>query len=191
MGEYIQFAGQIKLGVCQDLFYTSFDAVRRMVAGGAAQVPGNHEPAQYLNERYQWRYRFPWPDEPGGIGENYERAMAVEAPPGLIELLKADWDHSPMRWFVQPHSGAPGVSLSADCPQVAAPTWVEVYLQKQVEGRLWLIVRCPYCHALARLPEAEARMLTAHMRASAAGDAFKLAVADRIEAGYAAPKMRS
>ena len=191
MGEYIRFGGDtIKLGTCQDLFYTSFDAVRRMVAGGAAQVPGNHEPAQYLNERSQWRYRFPWPDEPNGIGANYERVMAVEAP-GLIEALKADWDHGNTRWYLQPASGAPGVSLSADCPQVDAPTWVEVYLQKQVEGRLWLIVRCPYCHALARLPEAEARMLTAHIRAVAAGDAFKLAVADRIEAGYAAPKLRS
>lgn len=52
---------------------------------------------------------------------------------------------------------------------------------------LWLIVRCPYCHALARLPEKEARLLTAHIRLVAAGEAFRLAVADRIEAGYAAP----
>lgn len=184
MGEYIQFAGQhVKLGTCQDLYYASFDAVRRMVNGGAEHVPGNCQPAEYLNERLNWRYRFPWPDEPAGMGDNYERVLPVPVPAWLARPLGKDWDHYTVRWYLEP-AGVPGVSLGADCPQASAPAWVEVYLQKQIEGRLWLVVRCPYCHALARLPEEEALQLTAHARRELADDAFVMAVCDRIEAGY-------
>jgi len=184
MGEYIVWKGQwVKLGTCQDLFFVSFDAVRRMVAGGATQALANDEPAEYLNEAGKWRYRFPWPDEPDGIGDDYDRALPLPLPAGLAAALTAGWEHWKVRYA--PANVPPsGVEDGADCPQASAPAIVEVYLQKQIEGRLWVIIRCPYCRALARLPEDEARQLTAHARRELADDAFVMAVCDRIEAGY-------
>ena len=179
MGEYILVNGRhFKLGTCQDLFYVSFDGLRRMVAAGAQPAPANDEPAEYLNEAGKWRYRFPWPDE-DGIGDDYERALPLPVPGGLATALTAGWEH----WKVR-YTPPAGVEFGDDCPQASAPAVVEVYLQKQIEGRLWLIIRCPYCHALARLPEAEAIELTDHARRELADDAFVMAVCDRIEAGY-------
>lgn len=178
MGEYILVGGQhLKLGTCQDLFYVSFDGLRRMVAAGAQQALANNPPAEYLNEAGKWRYRFPWPDEPDGIGDDYERALPLPVPGGLAEALVTGWEHWKVRY------GLPA-AVGEDCPQAGAPAVVEVYLQRQIEGRLWVIIRCPYCHALARLPEDEALQLTAHARRELADDAFVAAVCDRIEAGY-------
>ena len=180
MGEYILVNGRhLKLGTCQDLFYVSFDGLRRMVAAGAQPAFANNPPEDYLAESGRWRYRFPWPDEPDGIGDDYERALALPVPAGLAEALTTGWEHWKARY-----TPPAGVEFGDDCPQASAPQVVEVYLQKQVAGRLWLIIRCPYCHALARLPEDEALQLTAHARRELANDAFVMAVCDRIEAGY-------
>lgn len=41
MGEYIEHAGQvIKLGTCEDLYYTTFDGLKAMIRDGAKKTPG-------------------------------------------------------------------------------------------------------------------------------------------------------
>ena len=184
MGEYVRLAGAgdvTKLGTCEDLFYWSFWRLREVLPT-AEQVPGNCVPMEYLDAAQGWRYRFPWPDEPEGYGHNDMRAMALETPAGFMG--PSDWDHVPVRWFIQPTTAAPGVSVGTDCPQAAEVAWVEVYEQKQVDGALWLIIRCPYCQALARVPREQAAALVAHARTLRAADKFTMTVCDRIMAGY-------
>lgn len=195
MGEYIQLAsGELfKLGTCEDLFYVSLPALRRMVASGAKEAIGSDSPAEYLNPKHGWRYRFPWPDE-AGIGDDYNRAYVVRAPAGLLDLVDHDEiGHSlyPQAWRRPDYGGGYHVVVKTACPLSPTPPdcgevpyIVEVYEQKQVDGLVWVVCRCPYCGALFRVPPDKAAELVAFLRREYASDAWTLKIAALIEQGY-------
>ncbi len=189
MGEYIKFGGEvIKIGTCEDLTDFTYHALEIMVALGAAQQPGNEYPADYL--RGNWRYRFPWPDEMMGTGENCARYQAVSVPLTMYASLIENWEHQDIGYWVYAHEQfapgiqAPDLRLSQPCPQAKAPRWVHIVAQRHIDNQLWTVIECPYCHSKARLPQEEAGMLTAHMRSTYDNDPWMLSVADVIDAGY-------
>ncbi len=204
MGEYIQLAtGEVvKVGTLEDCYYTTFGWLRAAVAAGAKQVPGNLPPADYLNPAYGWRYRFPFPDETMhsvGTVSDYNRGVTVSIP---AALLHSDHDQVVVHLFTLGQrnlvSGDPyllamrvGCPLDPDPAQRPATTApaqpvAQVLQQKQVEGALWVVLRCPYCGVLWRVPPSDGATLVAHLREQYTGDRFVLAIADEIERGYRA-----
>ncbi len=203
MGEYIQRADGvvIKIGTCEDLFYVSLPYLRQLVAEGAQKYPGNLAPSEYLDPSPGWRYRFPWPDE-AGTGDDHKRARVVTVPPGWWAGLE---DHAEVSHYMTPiaygrNTSGYAVSIRTACPLSETPpaTWqpvpqiVEIYEQKQVDGLLWTVCRCPYCGNLWRMEPGRAADLVAHLR-TAYGDAIRqrvpaddwtLLIADLVEAGY-------
>ena len=189
MGEYIKFGGDvIKIGTCEDLTDFSYDALEIMVALGAAQQPGNEPPEDYLHGN--WRYRFPWPDEPEGTGEQIGRYQAVTTPLVMAGSLVENWQHEDVGYWIRAHEQfapgiqAPDMRLSQPCPQAKAPRWVHIVAQRHIDNQFWTVIECPYCHSKARLPQEEAAMLTAHMRATYDNNPWMLSVADVIDEGY-------
>lgn len=192
MGEYIQLvSGElVKLGTCEDLFYVTHAWVKQQVEAGAKGQ--NCPAAEYLNPKHGWRYRFTWPDE-DGRGDDYNRAHVVTAPAGLY----ADVEHYRVSHFATPISqrgklgGGYGVSIFTACPLSkdppecsSVPGIVEIYEQRPIDGRLWVVCRCPYCGAMFRLPPDQAAELVAHIRRAYPRDAWTLTIADLIEQGY-------
>ena len=193
MGEHIQLAnGQMfKLGTCEDLFYVSFARLQQIVADGAKGL--DTDPVEYLNPASGWRYRFPWPDEQG-TGDDYNRAEVVTVPDGFYD----DLEHERVSTYIVPISrrghaggGGYGVSLFNACPLSGEPVEsskvtriVEIYEQRQIDGLLWVVCRCPYCGKMFRLPPDEAAELVAHIRREYARDTWTLKIADLVEAGY-------
>jgi hypothetical protein len=191
MGEYIRVGGEIvKLGTCEDLYYTTFEELRLAVLGGACErEPGDLAPAEYLNPANGFRYRFPFPDEdyimsgcllPGRRlpdGFDYQRGVLVAAPMRMVSEVA----HLPdfcARLRVGCPFGNPGLAVGGLQPAV------EVTQQKQVEGALWVVVRCPFCGALWRVNPDDGAALVAAIRAGHGGDRLRELIADRIAEGY-------
>ena len=166
MGEYL---GDIKLGTCESLYYTTFSQL------ASCNLPGKGE---YLDPRNGYRYRFPFPDEDGtpiGTYQDYNRGFTV-ACDGLREWF--DNEHGTVSssiggWYQQGashNSGCPNVNISVPCPQggsmgdvkhspLPQQFYVQIVQQKQVDGKLWTVVRCPYCGTMIRLPHEQANIL--------------------------------
>lgn len=194
MGEYMTLASgeYVKLGTCEDLFYISLDRLRREVQAGARECIGSLPPADYLDPAGGWRYRFPWPDE-DGMGDDHNRAMIVTTPAAWFPEREHDTITRTVKPISQrPYGGGYLVNIETPCPLSGEPMQcstvpqiVEIYEQKQVEGLVWLIARCPYCGALWRVPPQEGRELWEHMLANQdAHDDWMFRVAQLIAAGY-------
>jgi hypothetical protein len=201
MGEYIQLAdGEVvKVGTCEDCYYATLDQLRAAVADGARKVPGNLPPADYLDPAGGWRYRFPFPDETGvriGYHKIYDRGVTVEVPPELLTT----GEHG-TRWLYMATVASPGperdrfaCNVEVGCPLNPDPAHrpqtspvrpaLQVVQQKQVDGQLQTVVRCPYCGALWRLSGAEAAALVADLRTRYADDKLVLSIAETITRGY-------
>ena len=201
MGEYIQRADGvvIKVGTLEDLFYVSLSYLRKLIDEGATKYMGNLPPAEYLDPAGGWRYRFPWPDE-AGTGDDYNRAHVVTVPDGFYD----ESEHQEIAHYLKPKSygrdaGGYGVNVFTACPLSATPPTcsqvpqiTEIYEQKQVDGLLWTVYRCPYCGGLWRMPPEQAAALVTHLRAAygperrqrVPADDWTLKIADLIEAGY-------
>lgn len=192
MGEYIMLASgeHVKIGTCEDLFYISLPRLRREVEAGATECIGNLPPVDYLDPAGGWRYRFPWPDE-DGTGADYMRAMVVPTPPAWFPEREHDRLAHGVSAISQRPAGGYRVTIWTPCPLSgepmecsSVPQIVEIYEQKQVDGLVWTIARCPYCGALWRVPPAQAGELVAHLRTSFPRDVWTLKVAELIAAGY-------
>jgi len=92
MGEYVKFCGiETKIGTCEDLYYTSFPKLfqnRYRLSG----LSGNLQPLEYLDPKYRWRYRFPFPDEDslefGKIVEPFNRNIIVGMPRNFVKDIE-------------------------------------------------------------------------------------------------------
>jgi hypothetical protein len=194
MGEYVRLDGHLyKLGTCESLYYVRYaDLAGWIAAGRVARAEGNDEPRAYLAGAY--RFRFPFPDEDGpedarlaAYGQDYQRGVTVPAPAGLLAGL----DHMPVRvWLKHGLRYVGGVSVALPCPMtpefdqvthgpVADDPAVTIFQQRPIDGRLWVVVGCPWCGALVRLEEAEAARLADRLPADHAE------FGRRIRAGYA------
>lgn len=179
MGEYARIRGtrtEVKIGTCENLYYLRADQADQVAA-----VSGSVDP---VKDRFELRFRFPFPDEdhiaPGGFGD-YLRGVKVWG-----WSTPADWadGHSTVQL-----RGSNGYLLNVPCPEAAPkverghrigttnagePLVVmlgqrradalngyggsaELVQQKHVQGEgLAGVVRCKGCGALWRLPYGEA-----------------------------------
>lgn len=192
MGEYILVdGGPRKLGTLESLFYVRYQTLRELVDGGRAtqDAPANLPPADYLDPAHGWRYRFPFPDEDGNeFHDDSDRGFEVLAPPALVTLF----DHHQAHATIQAKGkGRPWgrLGVTVPCPQAALQAGdfgeLQIVAQKQVDGRLWTVVRCPYCGAMGRLPVDEAHQLADYNAGNA--DPALQEVMRRMLAGYEEP----
>ena len=149
MGEY--FEGK-KLGTCENLYYATFEQIKKLEAD------------KYLNPDHGFRYRFPFSDEQEieiGTYEDFDRGVlfSIEANLG-IEIT-----HDKLSIYAQNlpttkrfyNSGLLG---KVDCPnQNDTLLYFEVVQQKQVNGELRTIARCPICGQLCQLSKEEVDIL--------------------------------
>ena len=193
MGEYCYYHKEaVKLGTCESLYYIRHgDLVRMIAAGEVEKMPGNDAPEAYLDGSY--RFRFPFPDEDDlrpFTYQDYDRAFVVSVTGA--GLLFTD-EHYTVGASFQPRGGGYNVNVSLPCPQSAdfdqvkssGITWqvVEIVQQRPIDGDLWTVVRCPYCHAAWRLPTEEAVKLAACL-VTHEGARYGREMARRVLAGY-------
>ena len=167
MGEYVKLNDQIiKLGTCENLYYARFDQIKDNLAL-MTKVDGNDEPSGYLEPKNGYRYRFPFPDEDDrklGEYEKHDRGVLI----GVSYEILAEVKHDTIS-KVTDCQGGYNVVHYVTCPAdpefiptcnlrtVLAP--VEIVQQKQIDGQLWTVCRCGWCHQLFRLSKEQAQKL--------------------------------
>ena len=191
MGEYVKLNDQIiKLGTCEDLYYARRDQIKDNLPL-MSKVDGNDEPVGYLDPKNGYRYRFPFPDEDEqklGTYEKFDRGLLVGVPYDILEGV----EHDRIIQGVSCH-GAYNVNQSLKCP--ADPGFVvscsprtelapvEIVQQKQVDGQLWTVCRCGWCHAKFRLNQDHAEKLCAAIR-EYNNNEYGQEIIKRVLAGY-------
>lgn len=196
VGEYIRVRGQsVKLGTCEDLFYVRYLTLRGLVESGLAEedAPANLPPHEYLDPAGGWRYRFPHPSEDGHTwhhDDGYDYGYDVLAPPAVVRLFDHHHAHATIQAKGKERAWQ-RIGITVPCPQAeltdSAYGELQIMAQKQVEGRLWVIVRCPYCNAMARLPRDEAQALADYNAQGASADPETEETLRRMMEGYEAP----
>jgi len=205
MGEYVKLDGEVmKLGTCEDLYYARFENCQQQLHRAEKQ-DGNLDPLEYLNPKYGWRYRFPFPEEDGlGFGnyDEYDKGRSVGVPGDSPAVLPPN-GHGNYTHGFSVKSGGYQVNLAIPCPASgklaemglkASPIGkcpVEIVQQKLLaDGERAVIVRCGWCGAKYHLIEKEAQWFVSYIRShyaadnTAANTAYYTKLADRIEAGY-------
>lgn len=82
MCEMIKYKGnKVTIGTCQSLYYATYADLKDN-ADDLEQVGGNAAIEDYLNEKYGYRYRFPFADEKPCIAGYtlYDRGFLVKTP---------------------------------------------------------------------------------------------------------------
>jgi len=209
MGEIVQVKGDsFKLGTCEDLYYIRHHELEELDALGAMdKQPGNLNPAEYLEPRYGFRYRFPFPNEDGQDIREWQRRSHTY---GLTIAIPrnsplANMDHAEICRGVS-LEGTYNVNVMFPCPGSPAfkgvkssplPDTIPLRLvqQKAVEGELWAVIECGWCGNKVRLPREEAVLLAKTAREQgyfsiSCGETWNAIfwdeVANRIMAGYKA-----
>jgi hypothetical protein len=204
MGEYVNHSklGYIKLGTCEDLYYTTFQQLQENIALSLlSSQPGNLEPEEYLNPEKGFRYRFPFPDEDGteiGDYHKFEFNRGVE----IILDYFIEFDHEKVCLKIpKKETSNSNINIYVPCPHSADfknvdvcyrsdhRQSIEIIQQKQIDKELWTVIRCPYCHAAIRLEKVEALKLAECVRKNADKNnpdsiTFYNEIANRILAGY-------
>lgn len=156
MGEYIKINNeQVKLGTCEDLYYTRYSQLKNIVSM-AGFCGGNAQPEEYLNPKNGFRYRFPFPEEDNkqiGDYEDYDK--------GIIFTVDSDFETEHKNICVSTSvNGSYNINHNIKCPnsknweQSCSAKHASPYLlkqQKQVDGHLWIVCECGYCHNKFRL----------------------------------------
>lgn len=157
MGEYVK---NPKLGTCENLYYTTYPELKRRVNSGF--------PAQeYLDPKNGFRYRFPFPDESHqnlfGNYHEYSRGVLFTVPKTLnIELdhdrtfFRSDMNPNlkelrPFGFYIPCPQKGEDIPHIFDWEHIKDVHMFEIVQQKQIEGILQVVVRCPYCGSLCRL----------------------------------------
>lgn len=98
MGEYIRYKeSEIKIGTCEDLYYTSYQKYNQALNNGRiSEVPGNGHPSEYAKPNSGFRFRFPFPDEDklpfGEIGKfHHHRGVPVKIEPPKEHDANEEW----------------------------------------------------------------------------------------------------
>lgn len=175
MGEYVK---NIKLGTCEDLYYTTYQELQRRVKGGF--------PAQeYLDPKNGFRYRFPFPDEDHknqfGKYKGYNRGVLITIP--KFKEIELAHDKMFFRSDMNPQlKGLRPFGFYIPCPQndnditpifdwdhLKDVRMFEIVQQKQVGEELQTVVRCPYCGELCRLSLEEITKIAEYVRSSPEG----------------------
>lgn len=175
MGEYVK---DIKLGTCENLYYTTFQELKRRTNKGF--------PAQeYLEPKNGFRYRFPFPDEDHknmfGKYEDYNRGVLITIPKFReIEInhdkmfFRSDMNPQlkglrPFGFYIPCPQKDDGITPIFDWDHIKNVHMFEIVQQKQVDGQLQTVIRCPYCGELCRLSLPEISKIVEYMRSSPQG----------------------
>jgi hypothetical protein len=203
MGEYIKYKGhEIKLGTCESMYYARLDQLKE-ARFEMEKMGGNLDIAEYLDPKNGFRYRFPFPDEDNiqiGDFEEYDKGLVIQLHPDDYSI--AEFDHYDKWSECHPQGGGYNVNVCHPCPQSpkiddfkhSPITWriVAIKQQKQVDGEIWVVIGCPYCGALVRLPYEDAIKLVHSIEAgyvnqhdqTDSNKAYYQEVVRRILAGY-------
>jgi hypothetical protein len=170
MGEYID---GIKIGTCESMYYARITDLQKM---GVKALP-------YLDPANGFRYRFPFPEEDNiivGHYDPYNKGLLVFLSSGLAPKLNAlltseEIDHYEICKGVS-YNNAINVNVFFPCPlshnppknmsKNGASHAVVIRQLKQVDGKLWTVVDCPYCGRAFRLDKElaeELALCAAHM----------------------------
>jgi hypothetical protein len=175
MGEYIK---NVKLGTCEDLFYTTFDQLQKSGFSPAEKNP-------FLKCDSGYRFRFPFPDENFKIGSysDFNRGVRFEVPDNIgVSLF-----HSEVFVRIIPEKTNESFASHLDigthipCPYNEAPTTLkfhrwntagkvifDVIQQKYTSvlgsPKLVTAVRCPYCKNVCLLDETEIQSIYDHLK---------------------------
>lgn len=192
MGEYIKIGEEsVKIGTCENMYYATFEQLK---TAGARE---------YLNPKHGFRYRFPFPDEDGtkiGHYEDYNRGVLISVPKSTEVAIchgntfyRTDQQKSGTGSNMPPAVGfrLPCIQ-SADFPVIkfdwdktSEKVIFEIVQQKQVDGQLWTIVRCPYCGELSRIDAKEA--IAIHEYVVQKGNDMQKKIVERMISGYLVP----
>lgn len=176
MGEYLnnQNGECVKIGTCEDLYYTRFNQLQGVIYAGLLTGSAEYPAENYLKPEYGWRYRFPFPDEDKitvGDYEPFERGYEVEVPMSFM-----DFDHGDkcvnmegvnifLPCIYSPKFKDSGLRTSYNYNQTRAK--VEVIQQKQRNpdgtlgaAQLWTVIRCKCCGGAASIEPESIHILT-------------------------------
>ncbi len=194
MGEYVLVDGVMaKIGTMEDLYYVRYADYRRLFeAGRLSQAYASDLPESYLDGGSRFRFPFPDEDQVGAFRyDNYGRGVLVDvrSRPELVSLAT----HGKMTLPVMPDgTDAYYTSIRIPCPATAefaevrgeGVDWrlLRIAQQRPIDGQLWTICDCPYCHVKWRLDAVHAGVLDVVLRTL--GDTFHDELARRMLAGY-------
>lgn len=161
MGELIK---GLKIGTCEDLYYTTYNQLKNWKHGGDKRH-------QYLEADSGDRFRFPFPDEKEvkiGDYQDFDRGYLIELPKGMLECT-----HNEI--FIRTDTlklKGPAMGFSVDCPAGMKKSFrwnhedtesFEIVQQKYVTDKevnrkmLHTVFRCPYCGCKFRADIDEAK----------------------------------
>ena len=164
MSEMIKYKDRsITLGTCQNLYYATYADLKNNVEH-FTKLAGSLSVEGYLNEKYGFRYRFPFADEKPNIGNYtpYDRGVMVKIPRDLLKNKTMQIAH--IRVFTR-NDEVPGFSYGfinpcpvVKCDEVEIMDWsnlrnyliFEITQQMQFNGQLVTVVRCPFCQNVSR-----------------------------------------
>ncbi|MFT0240605.1 hypothetical protein ACMSE1_26745 [Bacteroides thetaiotaomicron] len=110
--------GSVGLGCCENLYYTTYDQLKKELPRATYQ-PGNLQPADYLNPKYPFRYRFPFPDENHeelfGSYEDFERGFQIAIPRYLFNEGELSIGHSNF-YIRHEHTSGYSFGMNFPCP---------------------------------------------------------------------------
>ena len=156
MGEYL--SNGVKVGTCENLYYATFAQLKKSVNCIANSC--------FLKESNGYRYRFPFPDEKNieiGMYENFDRGLPVVIRENNLDIF-SDVDHGTMFYRVDKSLELKHSQIGAilPCPYEKEKSGLyrfysrdheyNIVQQKQVNGKLWLVMDCPLCGTRFRLP---------------------------------------
>ncbi len=164
MGEYAKINGnEVKLGTCENLYYTTFQQLKPYCESGEVDEI-------YIKGKF--RFRFSFPDEKIEIGnhEDFDRGVLFKVP----KSYKIEISHQMQFHRVNNKAGDLGFYLPCiqesafpvkkfDWDETSLFTIFEITQQKPVyingTFELQSVVRCPYCGSMAHLSEEEIQEL--------------------------------
>lgn len=182
MGEYIKYANvSTKLGTCENLGYSSIQKFATAGKLGLLQRDGqNSSIADFLDPKYGYRWRFPFPDE-----DNY--TLGADGP-----------EHDFQRGVPVILLKEPGQRGCCDCYDDSDTAEVLIVQQKLVRDtndklELWTVIQCPKCGGKSRIDRKDAAELceaiaenciAPYMIPQPKNASFWTKIANRILQGY-------
>lgn len=166
--------GEMKLGTCENLYYITYDQLRQELPN-LTRINGNLTPEEYLNPRYGFRYRFPFPDESDfwQAHNDFDRGFQIVIPRSLFQSGAIEILHKQI--FIR--NGHPAnfpFGLQIPCPATEEESGEVEYFdyhgirkhlifefvqQTIVGNQLTTIVRCPFCNLRSVLAKEEVELI--------------------------------
>lgn len=162
--------GTVNLGCCENLYYTTYHQLKKEIhfAKSEGEI---YDPKNYLNPKYPFCYRFPFPDEDHqelfGCYDNFERRFQIDIPRYLFGAGELSIGHTDF-YIRHEHKSGYSFGMNFPCPgdeKIVMPFQdlqnvkryfvIEIVQQKIVDNQLTTVVRCPFCGNKSRMTERE------------------------------------